>query len=411
MANLTSANVTLEELNYDEIIRRLPVLVYLVLILLIGLPGNICVLVIFTKHYKEQKFGVYRVFVLALAALDTVACSFCLPFEMTDTVRVFTFYDGISCKILRSLELAITMSTIFVILCLTVYRYRKICHYKRTQLTEKMAKLFSILSVVVSVILCWPVVLYTGIKKIELPQNITGHDCFFLEDSTSKTILKIHGGFGFGIYVLISVTIIILYLLIGKKMNKQESLLRRFRHSFKNSKSKGSATNQEITPNKIPIQYHKNTHSHEDNMPASKRQKCNENETGDDENAIGSSYISDNAKCGQDGSLSVPKSSMSQDKNKASDKNKFNKNRKNITGIALAVTVLFIGSYFPLLIVMVIAILMQTLSPDQEESLAGWVPPIIWRLMFLSNIGNPIIYLLFDRKYRGLVQDYFPKLH
>ena len=123
MANRTSVNITLEDLNHEEMVKQWHLLFFLTLLLIFGLPGNITVLVIFLNNYKKEGFRVYRIFVVSLATLDMTACCFCIPFEISDIIVTYTFYNDAACKILRTLELFIIMATVWVILCLSFFRY------------------------------------------------------------------------------------------------------------------------------------------------------------------------------------------------------------------------------------------------------------------------------------------------
>ena len=97
--------------------------------------------------------------------------------------------------------------------------------------------------------------------------------------------------------------------------------------------------------------------------------------------------------------------------NKSRDEIEFDKNRKRLTGISFAVSSLFIGSYLPILILVLIALAKyKTYESSPDDAYAFDVAPaFVLRLIFISNIGNPIIYILFDKKYRDLVLECFSK--
>ena len=179
--SIVNANVTLEEINHEQIVRRIPLLVFLSVLLSIGLPGNICVLVIFLKHYKENAYRVYRIFIVALAVLDTLACSICIPFEILDSVFIYNFYDETACNLLRTFELVIIMATVCVTFGLTLFRYQKACRYKKPQMTEKIAKSFCVVSMLLCVPMSAPMMKYSGITHVQLRHNITGYDCYMSE--------------------------------------------------------------------------------------------------------------------------------------------------------------------------------------------------------------------------------------
>ena len=375
MANISilNANVTLEELNHEEMVRRIPLLVFLSILLSIGLPGNICVLVIFLKHYKEDAYRVYRIFIVALAVLDTLTCSVCIPFEILDSVFIYTFYDETSCNLLRTLELVIIIATVWVTFGLTLFRYQKVCRYKKPQMTEKIAKIFCIVSMLFCVVMSAPMMKYTGITHVELRHNITGYDCYMSEDFTSSNLdfFKVIGFALFAFYILGMTGIVLMYVLIGKTLYKRASLNKRIREYT-------SRIDQDLTDQSI-------------------------DDNGDQlENAENSIELS---------GTPIFRQQMSKVLNKSRDEIEFDKTRKRLTGISFAVSSLFIGSYLPILILCLIALAKyETYDSSPDEAYAFAVAPaFILRLIFVRNIGNPIIYILFDKKYRDLVKECFSK--
>ena len=374
MAN--NANVTLEELNDEEMVRRIPLLVFLSILLSIGLPGNICVLVIFLKHYKENAYRVYRIFIVALAVLDTLTCSVCIPFEILDSVFIYTFYDETACNLLRTFELVIIIATVCVTFGLTLFRYQKVCRYKKPQMTEKIAKIFCIVSMLFCVVMSAPMMKYTGISHVELRHNITGYDCYMSEDFTSSNLdfFKVIGFALFAIYILGMTGIVLMYVLIGRKLYKRASLNRRIREYT--SRIDQDLTDQSIDDNGDQLE---NT-----------------------ENSIELQRVGDTP---------IFRQQMSKISNKSRDEIEFDKTRKRLTGISFAVSSLFIGSYLPILILCLIALAeYETYDSSPDEAYAFAVAPaFVLRLIFVSNIGNPIIYILFDKKYRDLVKECFSK--
>ena len=375
MANISilNANVTLEEINHEQIVRRIPLLVFLSVLLSIGLPGNICVLVIFLKHYQEVAYRVYRIFIVAIAVLDTLTCSVCIQFEIFDSVFIYTIYDETAYNLLRTNELVIIIVTVCVTFGLTLFRYQKVCRYKKSQMTEKIAKIFCIVSMLFCVVMSAPMMKYTGISHVELRHNITGYDCYMSEDFTSSNLdfFKVIGFALFAFYILGMTGIVLMYVLIGRTLYKRASLNKRIREYT-------SRNDQDLTDQGI-------------------------DDNGDQlENAENSIELS---------GTPILTQQMSKVSNKSRDEIEFDKTRKRLTGISFAVSSLFIGSYLPILILCLIALAKYETydsSPDEAYALAV-APAFVLRLKFVSNIGNPIIYILFDKKYRDLVTDSLSK--
>ena len=360
-------------------LRRLPIVIFLGILLTVGLPGNICVLVIFVKHYKENAFRIYRIFIVTLAIFDTIACSICIPFEILDLVFVLTFYNEAACKIFRTLELFVTMATVFVTFNLTLFRYLRVCQYKKPQMTEKIAKILCGVSLPLCIVLASPFSQYTGITEIDLPQNITGYDCYISEDFTGSNLdfFKVIGAILGASYMLAMAGIVIMYILIGKKLYKRASANKR-QHQITSS-SDEEKTNDDLN-DKI----------------------C------DDSSAI-ENYVENNTELYHINNTPKFGQQNSKDSGKSREEIEFDNTRKRLTGISFAVSFLFIVSYLPILVPLAVAMQKYNASPEDAYEFAPFVPTFLLRVIWVSNIGNPIIYLLFDVKYRGHVMECFSK--
>ena len=362
MANATCCNKTLEELNRGEVERRILLLVYLTILIIIGIPGNVSVLVIFIKHYKEGAYRIYRVFVVTLAILDTITCSISVPFEIADTVLVYTFENVAACKIFRTVELIVTMTTIFVILSLTVYRYRKVYRPLENEKTEKIAIGMCVSSIVFSFSVSSPFFEYNGIKTIELRPNVNGSDCSFSDDYAHSQTIKIHGGLIVSGYLAIMIAIIVMYCCIRKTLSRQASKMKRKHETPHICGNSDIPKNEDINKTKS-----ENLNKSLEQLTENSRAKSKSREE------------IDSAK------------------------------RAKITKVAFVVTVLFVVSYLPVLVVTAINVIARNALPHREHYMGSVVFPIAWRLSFLSSIGNPIIYAYHDDKFKGLLKDFLQK--
>lgn len=69
--------LTLEELNQIEVHRRLAPMIYLGILIVIGVPGNLTVLFVYLLKFDSST---YRTFIVALALIDLVGSAVCMPF-------------------------------------------------------------------------------------------------------------------------------------------------------------------------------------------------------------------------------------------------------------------------------------------------------------------------------------------
>lgn len=125
---------TLIRLNAEEAIRRLPVVIFILILMIIGVFGNLHVLYI---YYRKFNVSTYRIFVLSLAAIDIISCCVSMPFEIADELNPYIFKAEIACKIFRFLNTCLAMATSLMLVVIASERYRRICKPYGNQMTEK----------------------------------------------------------------------------------------------------------------------------------------------------------------------------------------------------------------------------------------------------------------------------------
>jgi hypothetical protein len=77
---MSYSNKTLQEYNDEEANRRLIPVIYLGLLMLIGIPGNLIVLIVYPSRFPKTT---HRMFITGLAVADILVCVVTLPFEIT----------------------------------------------------------------------------------------------------------------------------------------------------------------------------------------------------------------------------------------------------------------------------------------------------------------------------------------
>jgi hypothetical protein len=81
-------DITLEYLNDQETKRRIVPLVYLSVLTILGVPGNILILFIYMVKFKKK--ATHRTFVVALAITDLLNCVFTIPFVIAQMTHEYT---------------------------------------------------------------------------------------------------------------------------------------------------------------------------------------------------------------------------------------------------------------------------------------------------------------------------------
>ncbi|KAH3824392.1 G-protein coupled receptor 84-like [Dreissena polymorpha] len=180
-----SKNWTDADLSREKARTLVGSIVYLVLIMIIGVIGNILVLIIFYFRFTSST---HRCFILTLAIYDLLACAVGAPWIISESFFAFHYHDAISCKIFRFVLYYTCVASSLTLVLIAIERCRKICTPFKTQFTVPMAKraiyvvVFGISSISSS-----PALVLYGNKTISTGyKNATGTKCF-ITDHFSET--------------------------------------------------------------------------------------------------------------------------------------------------------------------------------------------------------------------------------
>ena len=352
ISNLYSS---IHDLNRQNVMWRLPALIYMAVLITIGLPGNIGVFVVFFRHYKQNT---YRTFVLALAFVDIVACSVCIPFDIIETTLHYIFYVSEICKIFKGIASTVYFTSVFIIIGLSVDRYRHVCHPFKTQISVKISKIICASSIIVAPIFTWPSFFLSGIRHVDLKNNITGRDCFMINDDVKSTTFQFYNNtVKFSMFLISMVSIIIMYILIGHTVYKQAHFRKKFRPAH----------------------------------------ECND--TPKKDNSCESTTVS-----GGNSNRPFPMA-MKETNYLRNDR----QSKERVTKIAFAISALLILSFLPYFV-------LATLWKDEGDviadslSVTSSILSIVSRSVYMNSVGNPFVYGVLDKRFRGFLKTDFCRL-
>lgn len=214
--NETSNFKNREEQNHDIAMQRLPTVIFLGILIIIGMIGNIIVIVVYTRKYPSTTFKFY---ILALAVIDLLTCCISMPFEIADNVLPFLFFDETVCQVGRFLGNVFKMAAAFVIVVMAIGRYKKICHPFSKSTSISQARLAFVASVVLAVAFSWPTLLIQGIRERTLKFNITGYDCSISSDMVNTKYPFIFSTVMFTVYAIVFILLVVLYSLVIYNLN------------------------------------------------------------------------------------------------------------------------------------------------------------------------------------------------
>ena len=235
--NESTVIYSLEAYNdYLFIHNLLPSFVYIFLLLIVGLPGNIMVCLYYLakhRHYyfhrnslnkKHKRLTTSDIFILALACFDLISCSIAMPIELVLLRNYVTFDHPLLCKMSRYVSMFCTISTSFVLLAIVISRFLGI--KKNVHMTNFHAKIIVFSSVFVALGLSLPMLFLYGTFSFITPFHLEiGKTCMIVNEYAKIP----QYGFIMAIcllsfHVIFDVIFCILYgLVIGKVVNNRRT--------------------------------------------------------------------------------------------------------------------------------------------------------------------------------------------
>lgn len=211
----------------EAILQRIPCIIYIGILSFIGIIGNIHVLILFSR--ADRKASTYTVFVIALSIVDLVACVVHMPMEILDLTKPYTFYNEVGCRLFRFNNAFLLMSSIFILVCIALERYRRVCNPLKNQMTVLTSKKLCGLCMCLSLIITLPMYFLNGHHIVSLEgngANATGYMCFINDDFHGTLFLYSYLGFMIIVFIICSTILICAYFSISKVVFSRQANIR-----------------------------------------------------------------------------------------------------------------------------------------------------------------------------------------
>lgn len=409
----------LKRLNFEEASKRLPLIIYLGCLCVIGIFGNVHVLMFcrFKLHTRSN----YRTFIMCLAFLDLLNCCVAMPFEIADSILPYTFNIPFLCQFLRGFNTFVTIGSTCILEIIAVERYWKICRPLQVKMSKSKALHVCLAGILISVVMSLPQAIFNGKKTVYLQEvyhnvtfnftilyNVTGCDCS-ISDEFAKSIWPqiYYGLMNIGIIAAIT-SIVTVYSLIGRKISTALSRYRGFLSSSLTSPNGSISSNVAIKLTPIA--------DNEANKAGSKESKKTPVNSDDSDypevlDNVFTDETKENQSCNRNclkiiAGLARQWSSKKQVSKKDSEdvyrqrQNSLHEKRMiKTTKILFLITIVFVMCYIPVLVLLITAVLKRGFSSNL--SYAGKILYSIGiRLIFLNNVINPFIYAFYDKHFR-----------
>ncbi|XP_060568445.1 muscarinic acetylcholine receptor M4-like [Ruditapes philippinarum] len=201
----------LETINNEIFLTKIPAVVYTSVMMILGLPGNITV---FYIYFFKWRRSTSRIFILFLAALDTLNCSTTLPMEIYLMRYSVNLDQPLLCKLSRFSTYVMNSASALVLVGIAADRFKRICRPYQRAFSEAQSRYISIGAILFSMATTWPSLFLYGTRRVKLG-NVTGSSCLLQNEYDSSPYPLIYFSFMITTTMLTFVILIILYYLVG----------------------------------------------------------------------------------------------------------------------------------------------------------------------------------------------------
>ncbi|XP_063407008.1 cholecystokinin receptor type A-like [Mytilus trossulus] len=171
--------------------------IYILLLMIIGISGNLLVCYIYlfyqkrcqrtTRSFrgrnKSSKLKTTDIFIISLACFDLISCLLAMPMELFLLRNFLTFDYPWLCKISRFISMFCTISTSFVLLAIAVSRFVGIrLRSLNITITTLHAKIIVVVSVLIALALSSPVLVLYGTYTLPLTAGVTASTCLIVNE-------------------------------------------------------------------------------------------------------------------------------------------------------------------------------------------------------------------------------------
>lgn len=386
----------LEEAHQKKIEEHIPLILFMFLIAVMGIIGNILTIVFY--GYKVKKTSTITLIRL-LAAEDLIVC-FLLFTTIADLFVNIQFTNVVLCRVMYFFDHWFVVSSVFTLWIISIDRYRRMCQPLKSQLTVKTAKIAVVVTSIFSMAFSThDFVTYTTVNvKMSTSDKqypyVIGHYCTNTDEPHLHTVVLVfHLVDAMTIFACL-LTFVFTYGNIWKALRAHNrntvhlhtspSFSSRQSTSDYNSKVLDSVDN---TDDKETSDTKSGKQSVHFSVSSNLNTKCLNNLQ---------SAIIDNSN--ETKPMTGKKSSR-----RASKSSKTSKSERNLTIMMFAVTIGFVVCFTPYFIVNAA---FRLSSETTEDELHTGVEFAL-RSPFFNSVINPIIFCVFNAQYRRYVKEVF----
>ncbi|XP_062567258.1 cholecystokinin receptor type A-like [Saccostrea cucullata] len=389
----------------------LPSLVYVSILLLVGIPGNLMVVYVYSLQWPGCA-STSRVFILALGCYDLLNCLSSLTTEIVLLSRFLDFDFPVWCKLSRFVTASINSGSTFILVAIATDRFLRICRIHKDPISVDLARNLVIISIFFAAMTSWPALLLYGTFTVTFPLKqfiyIRGKTCL-ISDSMTETIYPlIFVIFLLSSHFMVDLVLIILYSFVGQAVFRQQ----KFQKSVKTKSVAGKVPKAE---NENKVEAWQTSFTADDLEKNPQPLKQSRARTSNRISFVFWKKLSLNSKKAKlNNKLSSPdkelmkelkdslKTRSSTDSNAPKSKRKIHAGKTTL--MLFLVTLLFILSFLPYSIV----VILRYTDPEFYTRLTAvgkGVYNVVLRSYFLNSVVNPVVYCFISKQFRKRSKD------
>ncbi|WAR13360.1 OPSD1-like protein [Mya arenaria] len=256
-------NWTTGDLSLEKASTLVGSMVYLCILMVVGMVGNIFVLLIFYFRFSPST---HRCFIITLAIYDFFACAVGAPWAIAESFFAFNYHDVATCKIFRFILYYTCIASSLTLVLIAIERSRKICTPLKSQFSIPMAKkAIYVVVLVISTISASPALVLYGNKTIPTGyKNVTGTKCFVTDHFSETFWPKVFNIYLLALAFLSTAIMAICYIRIARAVSRMgmDKIAKRMKASEKsNAKSVDSVARSEDDVNDSDSTYQQDVNS------------------------------------------------------------------------------------------------------------------------------------------------------
>lgn len=243
-----------QRLNDEMAHLMIPAIVYISVLMVFGLLGN---LMVCYYYGLKSKRTTSTFFIVVLAIYDIIVCAICMPTEIADIELYYTFENNIACKLLRFVNYVAGTGSILSLIAIAADRFKKLCKPTEPQMSMKTTKIISSVIFGVGLLLSWPSLVTYGSIKVPIPNDIDsrlmGSDCTTTKDRTYRIYVFVFNFIHVMMFFICSTVLIVLYSVIGKSMSQHNDRMRRYRNGRRVTFSTSATNSKDESVNEYVV--------------------------------------------------------------------------------------------------------------------------------------------------------------